>query len=260
MVHSGSQRCYNKVRFTSYKFEVEGKKPFKIHPPFLYNSVKTEAKRQGEELGKIVLDTEWWREAKIHIFTLTTQNVNLELEEIVKPAVQKWEEMLDTDAEIKEYKFKEISPLQEAVPDGVDAVLIETRSPVMFGFRTKNGERRYAEPRDMGNFVKINLQLVRRYKELYGKMENEKYEQVKKYSKKPENVMYYFKYTDNFPLRMNKSLKARKAMEGKTLFRHSNWNKQTLKLLRLAEIMHIGQKTGYGMGGVNVSFLKQVRN
>lgn len=248
------------MRFTSYKFEVEGEKPFKIHPPFLYNSVKTVAVERNKELGKVVLDTQWWREARTHIFTLTTLNIDFELERIVKPAVQKWKEMLDTDAKIKEYEFREITPLEQDISNDVDAVLLETRSPVIFGFRTKDGERRYAEPHDMGDFTKINLQLVRKYKELYGKMEDKKFKQLNNFSKKPENVMYYFEYTDDFPLRMDKSLKARKAMQGKTLFRNPKWNKHTLKLLKLAETMHIGQKTGYGLGAINITFLRQVKN
>lgn len=252
------------MRFTSHSFEVEAPEPFNIHPPYLYNSIKTEAIRRDDidvegpdDFDKVVLDAEWWRHGRTHTFTVTTQRLDYSLEDIVHGATENtWDEMFGTGAVVKSYGMKEIRPMETEVPKDTDMVLIETGSPVQFSIRDGD-ERRYAEPYDMGSFSKITLQLIRRYKELYGLLDDEEYRQVQKFSKQPENVMYYFEYLDDVPLRKDGSLEAKKAMEGKTLFRSGEWNNIVLKLLKLGQVMHLGQKTGYGLGRINVTFLNQ---
>ncbi len=245
------------MRVTTHRFTLKSDKSFELHPPFLYNSIKSEFINAGEEMDKIVLDAIWWKRAREHSFSVTTQKIDYEIDEFVEKAVDKWTQEIGVEGDITEYGFKEINPYEEEVPEDIDLVLLETRSPMMFGFRKEDGERRYARPNDMEDFDKITLQLIRRYKELYGKMKDETFEKVMDFSSEPENVMYYFEYVDDFPLRKDKSLHAKKAMVGKTLFRNNSWIREILRLFKLGENMHLGQKTGYGLGGVDITFLKQ---
>jgi len=245
------------MRFSAYNFTVEGKKPFTIHPPFLYNTIKSVSVNQGVDLGEIVLDTVWWKEERTHTFTLTSPSFRFDLDELVHKAVDEWRESVGVDAEIAEYGFKEIDPKDQPVPDDIDHVLLETRSPIMLSFRENSGDRRYGHTSDLGDFSKLVLQLVRRYKELYGEMDQKRFDEVMNFSEKPEDVVYFFEYTDDFPLRKDRSLDAKNAMVGKTLFRAPKWNEDILKLLKLAETMHIGQKRGYGLGGIDITLLRK---
>jgi len=244
----------------SYVFEVVADDPFEIHPPFLYNTIKTPIEREDEDIGRLVLDASWWERSRSHTFTLTTQEPHYGLREYVETAVDSWDEFVDVEARIASHEFREVVPFPrpgEERPREIDLVLLETRSPLLASFRTDDGDREYASSYDLGQFENVLLLLIRRYKELYGRLDDTVYERIVDIADEVENVLHYFEYADEFPLRFDRSLSVRHALRGKALFRAHHWDPLVIDLFDLVAMMHVGKKTGYGLGGVDVTFLRQ---
>lgn len=244
----------------AYVFEVTADDPFEIHPPFLYNTIKTAIERDNGDVGRLILDASWWDRSRSHTFTLTTQEPHYGLREYVETAVASWDEFVDVEARITSHELREVVPFpgpNEERPKNIDLVLLETRSPVLASFRTDDGDREYASSYDLGQFENVLLLLIRRYKELYGRLDDRVYERIVDFGTEVENVLHYFEYADEFPIRFDRSLSVRDALRGKTLFRANHWDPLVIDLFDLVAAMHIGKKTGYGLGGVSVTFLRQ---
>lgn len=252
------------TRYYRYSFSAETDKVTGLHPPFIYNAIKTarmggaeEPQGPGEtDRDRLVLDASWHQVSDQHSFSVTLDHGSGDIVDLVERSMEYWPGFFQARARIVEYGVEEIY-LPRRIPRGVSHVLVTVISPLCCSL-VDVGRRRYLRPEDLCDFSNLMLQAVRKYRDLFSDLPQATYRRITSFAHEVSCRANDTAYFAGFPLRADGSLRVTKSIEGSILYQAEKWMPEALHLLAMAEVTHLGQKAAYGLGGVRIEAMRSL--